>query len=299
MNDIPFFLKGKLENQYGIECTKKIINGYKISRKTTFRINILKTTKEYVLEELKKHKFKVKEVPWYENAFILENKNELDIMELELYKDGFIYLQSLSSMLPVLFLNPKENDHILDMAASPGSKTTQIAMVLKNKGCITACERNKVRIERLKYNLEKQGVTCCTTMLIDARDLDDFFSFDKILLDAPCSGSGTLSNNLKENQFFNENLIEKSKKTQLALLRKALKLLKPNQEMIYSTCSILEEENELILETVKKEFNISIEPISLNDENICFLPTKIEGVICVCPNEYYEGFFIAKIRKNK
>ena len=202
-------------------------------------------------------------------------------------------------MLPVLFLNPKENDHILDMAASPGSKTTQIGAMLNNKGCITACERNKIRLDRLKYNLEKQGVTCCTTILIDARDLDDFFSFDKILLDAPCSGSGTLSNNLKENQFFNENLIEKSKKTQLALLRKALKLLKPNQEMIYSTCSILKEENEFILETIKKEFDISIIPISLNDEHICLLPTKIEGVICVCPNEYYEGFFIAKIRKNK
>lgn len=293
------FLKEKLESEYENTWVEKIIDGYNCHRKTTFRINTLKIDKKFVLDELKKNNIFVEEVSWYKDAFILKEKKEQNLFELELYKEGYIYLQSLSSMLPVLFLNPKENDHILDMASSPGSKTTQIATLLQNKGCITACEVNKARLERLKYNLQKQGVTCCTTMLIDARNLDNFFSFDKILLDAPCSGSGTLSSTFHNHQFFTENLIEKTSKIQVDLLKKALQLLKPNQEMIYSTCSILKEENENVLERVKKEFDISIVPITFEDEHVCFLPVKIEGTICVCPNEYYEGFFIAKIRKNK
>ena len=102
-------------------------------------------------------------------------------------------MQSLSSMLPPIILNPKEKENILDMAAAPGSKTTQIASITNNNSYITACEINNIRAERLKYNIEKQGVNCAFVMVKDARKLDDFFSFDKILLDAPCSGSGTIS----------------------------------------------------------------------------------------------------------
>ena len=94
-------------------------------------------------------------------------------------------------MIPPIVLSPKEDENILDMAAAPGGKTTQIASISENKAMITACEKNKIRAERLKYNLQKQGVTCANVMIEDARKLSDFFSFDKILLDAPCSGSGT------------------------------------------------------------------------------------------------------------
>lgn len=131
----------------------------------------------------------------------------------------------------------------------------------------------------------------------DARCIDDFFSFDSILLDAPCSGSGTLGENIEKN--FTYKLIEKSSSRQLALLRKALKILKNNHEMVYSTCSILSKENEEIVNKVLKETNASIIPIDFNGiEELPLLPTKIKGTICVCPNELYEGFFIAKIRKN-
>ena len=104
-------------------------------------------------------------------------------------------MQSLSSMLPPVILEPKEGKDILDMAAAPGGKTTQMAALTNNKAHITACEMNNIRIEKLKYNLEKQGASCVYVMNKDSRQIDDFFSFDQILLDSPCSGSGTIDLN--------------------------------------------------------------------------------------------------------
>ena len=100
-------------------------------------------------------------------------------------------------------------------------------------------KKNKIRAERLKYNLEKQDVTCAYVMITDSRNLDDFFSFDKILLDAPCSGSGTIY--IEDTKSITEELIYRSVKVQEILLQKALKILKKGGEIIYSTCSILSE----------------------------------------------------------
>ena len=228
----------------------------------------------------------------------MKNANENDIQKLDIYKEGKIYLQSLSSMLPPIFLDPKEGEDILDMAAAPGGKTTEIAVLTKNKANITACERNKIRYERLQYNIQKQGANVYC-MLQDSRNLSDFFSFDKILLDAPCSGSGTLKidENLEEN--FTKKLVEQSIKLQTSLLKKAINILKKGKEMVYSTCSILSAENEEIIEKFLKEKKIEIIPIVEEEwiNSLPLLPSKIKGTIVVVPNEFYEGFFVAKIRK--
>ena len=292
---IPKFLEEMLQKQYDNEIKNKIIKGYKEQRNVTLRTNTIKTTKEKVKECLNQAKIEFQEVEWNIDALIIKNAREEEIRKLEIYINGEIYLQSLSSMLPPIILEPKEGENILDMAAAPGGKTTQIAAITNNKAFITAVEKNKIREERLKYNLQKQGVGCVNVMLEDARKLSEFFSFDKILLDAPCSGSGTISIFDKN---FNEELIKRSSKTQEELLKKALKILKPGGEMVYSTCSILKQENEEILEKVLIKANAEIEPINLT-ENIVTLPSKIEGTITVCPTENYEGFFVAKIRKLK
>lgn len=170
----------------------------------------------------------------------------------------------------------------------------------ENKAMITACEKNKIRAERLKYNLEKQGTKGINVMVEDARKLDNFFSFDKILLDAPCSGSGTLNFNETEMpETFTKELIERSVKVQEELLKKALKIVKPGGEIVYSTCSILKNENEDVLNRVLSKENANIVPIEkdlLNDMPV--LPTTIDGTVCILPTNIYEGFFVAKIRKN-
>lgn len=298
---IPEFLSQRLEEQYGKEKTRKIIEGYQKQRLVTLRVNTLKTTLEEVKTSLEREKIAFETVTWSREALILKDATEKEIQKLSMYENGEIYLQSLSSMLPPILLQPKEKETILDMTAAPGSKTTQIAALSNNQAQITACELNAIRAERLKYNIEKQGVKQVCVMVADSRNLDEMFSFDKILLDAPCSGSGTLD--IQNGAFpenFTEKLIHKSCKSQLALLKKAIQLLKPGKEMIYSTCSILACENEEILKQVLKLGQVEIVPIRLEHmEDIPLLPVHIEGTLCVEPNAYYEGFFVAKLRKKR
>ena len=298
---IPDFLINKLTSQYGEKLTNKIIEGYTKTRPVTLRVNTIKTTVENVKNKLREEDIDFNEVEWHKDALIINNIREDKIRELSIYKNGEIYLQSLSSMLPPIILDAKEKENILDMAAAPGGKTTQIGAMTNNNASITACEFNKIRAEKLKYNIEKQGLTNCFVMVTDGRRLDDFFSFDKILLDAPCSGSGII--NFEEVDFdkgFTERLIKKCIDTQKQLLRKAIRILKPGGEMVYSTCSILKEENEEIVKQILKQTNVETMPINMEKyKELPLLPVTIAGTICVCPNELYEGFYIAKIRKIK
>lgn len=294
------FLINKISSQYNKEDIDRIINGYNCKRVVSFRVNTLKSTVAKVSEVLRNEKIDFEKVSWSNEAFIIKNVNEKQIEELDIYKNGEIYLQSLSSMLPPIVLEPQKDEDILDMAAAPGGKTTQIAAITDNQAHITACEMNVVRAEKLRFNIEKQGASSVYVMQKDSRNIDDYFSFDRILLDAPCSGSGTLDFNKEDTfKYFSQKLVEKSMKAQLTLLKKALKILKPGKELVYSTCSILSCENEEIVIEALRGANAEIVPIKFDGiEELPLLPTKLEGTLCVCPNELYEGFYIAKIRKN-
>ncbi len=296
---LPNFLEEKLKKQYSSEEIEKITNGYTSNRIMSLRINTIKTSKDKVENELKQNNIKFTEVSWYNEALIIENINENDIRKMNMYTNGEVYLQSLSSMIPVTVLEPKPGENILDMAAAPGGKTTQISAITNNQALITACEKNKIRADRLRYNLEKQGAIGVNILNADASHLDSFFSFDRILLDAPCSGSGTINlNNEKDMKFFNEELINRSVKTQFELLKKAIQILKPGHEMVYSTCSILKEENEENIKKILKNNKVELIPINRDKfKDIEILSTDLPETITVTPTEKYEGFFVAKLRK--
>ena len=182
-------IKNKDKYEYKIKkgLTKEIIEGYKVKRPVTFRVNTLKTSIAEIENKLKEKQIEFENVSWSKETFIIKNSTAKEIENMQMYINGEIYLQSLSSMLPPIILKPQENKDILDMAAAPGGKTTQIAALTQNKAHITACEMNNIRMQRLKYNIEKQGATSVYIMQTDSRRIDDFFSFDQILLDAPCS----------------------------------------------------------------------------------------------------------------
>ena len=294
---LPEYLIEQLKLQYNESEYKEILKGYSSKRKTTLRVNSIKSDYEKISESLRKNDIEFYNPDWNKSTFIIENADEAEIEKLDIYKNGEIYLQSLSSILPPIILNPKEGEDILDMAAAPGGKTTQIASITDNKANITACEMNKLRAEKLKYNIEKQGASSVNVMITDARRMDDFFSFDRILLDAPCSGSGTI--NINDNKIlFTKDFADKLEKTQTALLDKAINVLKKGHTMVYSTCSILTRENENIVNKFIKQGKIDIVPIQFNGvENIPQLPNKLNGTILVAPNELYEGFFVAKLIK--
>ena len=290
---MPEILYDLLIQQYGEKIANEIKYGQYKQKYVTLRVNNIKSNIEEIKKELLKENIEFKDVTWYKDALIILNVREDKIKNMDIYKDGKIYLQSLSSMVPAIILNPKEGENILDMAAAPGGKTIQIASMTNNKVWITACEKNKIRGEKLKYNLEKQGVGCVNVMIQDARFLNDLFSFDKILLDSPCSGSGTQSINGIEDV---RELVIRSSRIQEQLLIKALKLLKKGHEMVYSTCSILSIENEEIINKALKKCKAEIVKIN-KIEGIELLPTKIDGTLCIKPSEYFEGFFVAKLKK--
>ena len=298
---VPAYLAQLLIAQYGEETAQRIAAGYEAQRAVTLRANPLKTNAQTVREALAAQGIETKPVPWYADAMIVENAREDALTSLEMFEKGEIYLQSLSSMIPPMFLGARPGENVLDMAAAPGGKTTQIAALTGNQAMITACEMNKIRADRLKYNVARQGATRVTVMNIDSRNLDDLFSFDRILLDAPCSGSGTvqLGNPRSKGQFSRE-FLARTTKQQEALLAKALRLLRPGSEMIYSTCSVLAQENENIVARVIKKANAEVVPLELQAfESVPQLPVSIPGTLCVCPDALHEGFFVAKLRRKK
>ncbi len=274
---------------------ERILQGYACQRRSSLRVNCLKTNMQQIQSLLSEAGITTEKVSWYDDAVTFPQEEEGRLREMSLYKEGMIYLQNLSSMLPPLALQPHPAENILDMAAAPGGKTTMIAMLTENKAMITACEPNAGRAEKLRYNLMRQGASRVTVMQCDARKLDDLFKFDRILLDAPCSGSGTVNAGFRGR--FNENNLKKTTSLQEALLRKAISMLSSKHEMVYSTCSILREENEAILEPFIRRGIIEVIPPELNTGDIPKLPTAIKDTLCVCPDERYEGFFMARLRK--
>lgn len=295
MDGIPAFFIRLLRREYGAEA-ERILLGYETERPVTLRINTLKSDRARVSAALSAAEIECGGVPWYPDALIVKNVREDALRALPEYERGEIYLQSLSSMLPPLILNAEAGERVLDMAAAPGGKTAQIAALAGGQALITACEKDKIRFQRLKYNAEKQGIPKLQLLLTDAAKLDDFFRFDKILLDAPCSGSGTIVRGKPVR--ITEQLIGACVREQERLLRKGMRLLRRGGRLVYSTCSVLREENEALLERVLSETGGKLCPIDAS---------RLEGVpllsagetLTVCPDRLYEGFFLALIEKKE
>ena len=292
--------KTMLTDAYGENIASDLFVNMPNKRVVSFRVNRLKSTPEEVEQVLKQEHIIYEKVSWYEDAFVV-SCDEKEIERLDIYQQGMIYLQSLSSMIPALILDPHVNEDILDMAAAPGGKTTQIAALTSNQARLTVTEAHKIRAEKLKFNLNKQGVKNASLIIKDARQLDDFFRFDHILLDAPCSGSGTfIFNEPKSYQTFSKELVNRSVKLQRELLDKAIKLLKTGKTMVYSTCSIMPVENEEMIKSVLKRNQVELVPIDDSMyQHIPKLPTEIEGTLLIKPTPYYEGFFVCKLKKKQ
>lgn len=289
--DLIELYKSEYPNDY-----TNIVDGLKTLKYETIRINTLKDSKENILKKLDESNVKYHKSNISEYTYIIDEL-PIDFKESNIYKDGLIYFQSISSQIPPLVLDLKDGIDVLDMCAAPGGKTSFISE-LNSKTRIMACETNKIRSERLKYNLNLLGVKNASLMVVDARKLDSFFRFDTILLDAPCSGSGTI--NFKENDLknFSKELVYNSAKLQKQLLKKAIEVLKVNSTMVYSTCSILKEENEEVIKSVLGN-NVILEDININIDKSNLLPSTLDKVLTIKPSKEYEGFFIAKLRKVK
>lgn len=299
---LPEFLKKELSAQYSAAEIQEIMQGYGASRPVSFRVNPLRCAREDALASLRAAGIELHGVSWYADAFYTYAPQE-ELRRTPLYENGAIYLQSLSSMLPPLALGAGASECVLDMTAAPGGKTTQISALANGEALITACEKDGGRFSRLEFNVKKQGAPRVTLMKTDAARLDDYFRFDKILLDAPCSGSGTVNTNQPVK--INEKTFFACLKTQEALARKAWRLLKKGGVLVYSTCSILKRENDEILAQILKNPDAELLPLpfergggATGDGDILPAFPRSDNALCVKPTALFEGFFLAKIRKH-
>ena len=280
----------------------------------SLRTNTLKITPEKLKEKLEKKNWIIKQ-PFKEYPEIMIVENDLNPGELGRALEhllGYYYIQELASMLPIIALKPKPDETILDLCSSPGSKTTQMASFMNNSGTIVANEVSLGRIKILASNLERCGVTNTIITKKDGVVLckklkKENFQFDKILVDAPCSGEGTLRSTLKTYLMWNIKTIKSVSRIQKNLVSSALDILKPNGELIYSTCTHAPEENEEVIDFIMKKFNnIKIEKISLPvkpREGITKWQDKeySEDIKYACriypQDNNTEGFFLVKIKK--
>lgn len=289
---LPKDLTDQIKASYGaLFCD--ICRGYEAARAVTLRANTLKTTAEDVAHVLEAAGLAFVRPQWYPDAFVLPSVTEDAIVQLPIYARGEVYLQSLSSMLPPLIVQPSAGENILDMTAAPGGKTTQMLALSDGKALITACERETSRFERMKFNLARQGAMRVNAIRQDALALDEMLKFDKILLDAPCTGTGTISRGSRIR--FSQAYLEKCVSMQRRLIAKALRLLKKGGTLVYSTCSVLPSENDGAVGTALS-LGAKVVPVGFDDASVPRLPST-DGTLCVCPSELFEGFFVAKLTK--
>jgi len=283
----------------------KILTGMTDDRYTTLRVNTLKYDIYSLMNMFKEKNIKFERVPWFKDALIVKNAKEKDIQKLDIYEKGCIYFQSLSSMVPPLVLNSKPGESVLDMTAAPGSKTTELAMLMENKGEILANELDKIRCERLKFNVQTQGAGIVKVINQRGEKLGDEYEnkFDKVLLDTPCSGEGRfIATSPQTYRGWSVKTVNTLTKLQKKLLMSGYKALKTGGKLVYSTCTINRDENEFIVDWALKNLNIKLLNIELEIKdsikgNTEGIDKNIEKTIKILPSKVMEGFFVAKFRK--
>lgn len=281
---------------------------------TSIRVNTLKISVDELKKRLEDYGWKIKQ-PFEEFREVMVIESKLNPGEIGKTKEhllGYYYVQEISSMLPMLALQPKPGEIILDLCASPGSKTTQAAAMMNNEGTIIANELSMGRIGILNSNLERCGVMNTIVTRKEGGALCNRFlkksgmRFDKILVDAPCSGEGTFRKSPRTFEIWNINMIKKIAGVQKQLAIAALKILKVGGEMIYSTCTLAPEEDEMIVNYLIENFDVELEQIKLPLKFRCgvcewegaSLNENVRKCLRLYPQDNdTDGFFVAKIKK--
>lgn len=288
----------------------RIINSKYLRR--SIRVNTLKISVDELKKRLEKE-WKLDPVPWCKEGFWIDHKGEgedyrRDIGNLPEHSLGYIFIQEAASMIPPIVLDPQPGEKLLDMCASPGAKTTQIAQYMQNKGALIANDYKVDRMKPLSLNIQRMGITCAMTTKMEGRFFRDL-EFDRVLCDAPCSGTGTIRKSLKTLRIWNPTMIRRLAGTQKQLIKTAFSLLKPGGTMVYSTCSLEPEEDEAVVSHLLDSFeNARVVPFSLPGlgksepvlefEGNMYRP-EVKDTLRIWPQENdTEGFFVAKIMKD-
>ena len=270
------------------------------------RLNTLMPGAQQLGAALRRH---ATAVPWCDDAFVLADSERQCGRSLE-HALGAVYIQAKATTLAVEALDPQPSERVLDMAAAPGGKATQIAARMQNTGLLVANEPRRRRVPALVGNLERCGVHCAVvtrapgTLL--ARQFHNFF--DRVLLDAPCSGDGILCKNQSMLRYWSVEDARNKSQQQIGLIRAAFHTLRPGGTLVYSTCSLSTEENEEVLLGLMRRYGDLVEllPVHagigdsgpLSGEIAQQYPAAFRHAVRVWPHLHdTEGAFVARIRK--
>lgn len=299
----------KLKKLYP-ERFEEIVSTFLSRKQQSFRINYLKTDLVSLRELLRSRHVKFEELNYPKGAFLLKSEMR-QLQETDIYTNGLVYVQNVSSMLPPIILDPKDGEKILDLCGAPGAKTTQL-FSLCPKIELQAIEKNRVRFYKLLTNITQQGMGNDIKLhLIDGIWVRKKFPeyFNKILVDAPCSTEGRfLVEDHKTFKYWKDQKVKEMTSTQKKLMHSAFFALQEGGELVYSTCTISPEENEGIVTWFLDKFHDKIElmPIEIPLENAekgfkrwddTRFDPQIELTRRILPNDYMEAFFIAKFKK--
>ena len=273
------------------------------------RVNTLKISVSDLKKRLEKKGWILEQIPWMENAFWVEHiEGRRDLGNADEHQLGYFYIQEAASMIPPLALDPKEGELVLDTCASPGSKTTQIAQMMNGKGLVVANDLTGMRLAPLGSNVQRMGLTNIIQVQNDFLKFPEDKQFDKILLDAPCSGSGTIRKSIKTIKMWNPKTLISISNIQKRMIRKAWKILKPGGTLVYSTCSTDPEEDECIVSDFINEVSdaeiVDFELPGFKRANAVLewdskkLNEEVKKTLRVWPQDNdTEGFYVAKIKK--
>ncbi|MGF1909615.1 16S rRNA (cytosine(1407)-C(5))-methyltransferase RsmF [Vibrio kasasachensis] len=270
----------------------------------SIRVNTLKITVADFLTRAKDKNWQLEPVPWCNEGFWIEaDETTVPLGNTAEHMAGLFYIQEASSMMPIsaLFMPNDSYNSVLDMAAAPGSKTTQIAAQMGNHGILVANEFSASRVKVLHANIERCGVRNAALSNYDGRVFGGWLpeQFDAVLIDAPCSGEGTVRKDADAMKNWSKDSVLSIAKTQKDLIESAFHALKPGGVMVYSTCTLSQEENQQVCHHLKQTFGDLVEFDSLSElfPNAEKALTE-DGFLHIFPQVYdCEGFFVARIRK--
>lgn len=295
----PKWLVERLSKQYGLGETEKILMAQLSPARQTARVNRLKADVPQVLQALDEEGIDAKKGKLVDEAIYAVKGN---LAKSKAYKNGWITIQDESSMLVAKALNVKEGDHVLDACAAPGGKSTHIGEILNNTGKVVSLDLHEHKIQLIEKQAHRLGLANVEARVLDSRFVAEHFppsTFDKILVDAPCSGFGVIRKKPEIKYTKTKEGIFSLISVQKEILRAASHLLKPNGILVYSTCTIDREENDGVI----KSFLQDHEDFELDDTMSERMPVQVKqyiegGRLQMLPH-YFEtdGFFIAALRK--
>lgn len=302
ITELEGYLKSLLGNDYDAFLSAP-------EEPTSIRANTLKTSSSHIRQLLQKFKYDFGTIPFNPNGFIL-NSDPLPLSHSLAFFEGLFQYQGVSSQLPSLILDVKPGERVLDMTAAPGSKSGQLAALLKQRGELVVNDSSYHRLQALQTNMQRSGAVNHYVLKQRGENLSRLYPeyFDKILLDAPCTALGTYFSSSEKYSWWSAKKLEKLSKLQYQLMVSAIKSLKIGGEIVYSTCSVAPEENELLIEKIIKKYPVKIQQISKDFKskfedgwtryNDLMILDEMKRSLRIWPHKHsIEGFFVVKLKK--